>query len=195
VPTFSWLLRAIPALLAIAAALPATAGAASASATPPGNFERHDGEHWTWYAPPGWVSSEGANDIYVSSPTGTQYLHYGAGGTPCYPPAEFFAGVRSSYQSSHSAFGLYSLPLASARYTKVGPIQEPSPYYYRQSATFQGKRPSGAVVKGEIVLDLFAVDAYGTCGERQQVRSAPSKEIAKSLKLLRVVQSVLFGPR
>lgn len=194
-PTFSWLQRAVLVLLAITAALAATASAASASGAPPGNFERHEGVHWTWYAPPGWVSSEGANDIYVSSPTGTQYLHYGAGGTPCYAPAEFFAGVRTSYASSRSAFSLYSLPLSGARYTKVGPIQEPSPGYYRQSATFQGKRPSGAAIKGEIVLDLFVVDAYGTCGERQQVRSAPSRGIAKSLKLLRVVQSVLFGPR
>jgi hypothetical protein len=40
--------------------------------------------------------------------------------------------------------------------------------------SFQGKRPSGVQIKGEIVLDIFVVDAYGDCGERQQ-SPAPSK--------------------
>ena len=119
--------------------MPGSALAASTSATPPGNFERHESPTWTWYGPPGWVSSEGANDLYVSSPTGTQYLHYGAGASPCYEPAGFFKYVRASYQSSHQAFGLYSHPLASARYTKIGPVQTTGQLYFRQSANFQGE--------------------------------------------------------
>lgn len=63
--------------------------------------------HWTWYAPPGWVSSEGANDIYVSSPTGTQYRHYGASAAPCYAPETFFTGTRATYRNSHGALSLY----------------------------------------------------------------------------------------
>ncbi len=62
-------------------------GAIPASAAVPKGFVRHEAAHWTWYGPANWVASEGANDLYLSSPTGTQYLHYGAGAAPCaYPP-------------------------------------------------------------------------------------------------------------
>jgi hypothetical protein len=180
----------------LAVALAASVAAPAAAATPPGNFERHEGAHWTWYAPPRWVAAEGANDIYISSPTGVQYLHYGAGGTPCYEPSAFFSAARASYRSSHAAFGLYSKPLASARYTKVGPIRTIGQSYYRQTSRFQGRRRNGAQIRGELVLDIFAVEPLsGVCGERQQVRSAPSRGLARALRLLRLVQSLIFGPR
>lgn len=186
-------LRVAGALLGV---LSAMAPAAAAAATPPGNFERHEGEHWTWYAPPGWVASEGANDIYIGSPTGALYLHYGAGGTPCYEPAAFFSAVRSGYGGSKAAFSLYSKPLASAHFTKVGPVRSTGSLAFRQSSRFAGRTRGGKQIKGEMTLDLFAVDvSSGVCGERQQVRSAPARGNARSLRLLRVVQSAIFGPR
>ncbi|MGE5407523.1 MAG: hypothetical protein ACM3NV_02820 [Syntrophothermus sp.] len=186
---------AIAALLATACA--ALAPPRSAAATPPGNFERHEGAHWTWYAPPRWTASEGANDIYVGSATGTLFLHYGAGGTPCYQPQEFFEYVRAAYlRARRHSFDLYSFPLASAHYTKVGAIQTVGPSYYRQTVKYRGRRPNGAVILGELVLDEFAVEpAGGVCGERQQVRAAPARGIGASLRLLRIVQGVIFGPR
>jgi hypothetical protein len=195
-------LRGTSAIAIMAIAAIGFAGAAEA-ATPPGNFKRHENSHWTWYAPKGWGAAFGANDIYISSPTGSLYLHYGAGGTPCsYPPyyssvAGFFALIRNSYkQNAKKNFDFYSHGLSSSRYTNVGPARQIRAGYFRQISTFQGKRPNGQQIKGEMVLDLFAVDASSNvCGERQQIRSAPANGIAQSLKLLRIVQSVIFGPR
>ena len=193
--------RLVPALAIVVLAglvspAPASAGGA------PSNFVRHEGQHWTWYAPSGWIASEGANDIYIGSPTGTKYLHYGASAAPCsYPPyytnvAEFFRYVRNSYlQLRGQAYDFYSFPLASAHYTSIGPIRALNQAYYRQTSTFQGRRANGTQVQGEMVLDFFAVDSFGNCGERQQIRSAPARGIAASLRQLRTVQSLIFGPR
>jgi hypothetical protein len=191
---------AIRTSMATAAALAvlAAAGAAeAAAATPPGNFERHEGAHWTWYAPPGWGASEGANDIYIGSPTGTLFLHYGAGGTTCAAPRKFFKLVRGAYlKARRQAFDLYSFPLAGARFTKVGPIRTLGASYFRQTSSFRGRRPNGTIIQGTMILDEFAVEpASGVCGERQQVRSAPARGSGRSLRLLRTVQSVIFGPR
>ena len=90
-------------------------GATPASAAVPKGFVRHEAAHWTWYGPANWVASEGANDLYLSSPTGTQYLHYGAGAAPCaYPPyysdaPGYFSLVLNSYKSTAGQpFSLYS---------------------------------------------------------------------------------------
>ena len=191
--------RVLPAwavIAALIAAAPASAGG------PPSNFVRHEGQHWTWYAPSGWIASEGANDIYIGSPTGSKFLHYGASAAPCsYPPyytdvPGFFRYVRNSYlQLRGQAYDFYSFPLASAHYTSIGPIRALNQAYYRQISTFQGKTRSGTVIQGEMVLDFFAVDSYGNCGERQQIRSAPRRGIANSIRLLRTVQKYIFGPR
>jgi hypothetical protein len=148
------------------------------------------------------VGAEGANDIYIGSPTGTKFLHYGASAAPCsYPPyytsvSGYFRYVRNSYkQLSGQAYDFYSYPLASARYTSIGPIRALNQAYFRQTNTFVGKRANGTQIQGEMVLDFFAVDSYGDCGERQQIRSAPSRGINSSINLLRTVQKFIFGPR
>ena len=166
-------------------------GAIPASAAVPKGFVRHEAAHWTWYGPANWVASEGANDLYLSSPTGTQYLHYGAGAAPCaYPPyysdaPGYFSLVLNSYKSAaNQPFGLYSKGIKKARCTEVGAIK---------TSKFTGKRGK-KVIRGEIIIDFFAVD-YGTCGSRQQVRSAPASGYKKSIKTLRNAQSLIFGPR
>jgi len=171
-----------------------------ASAAVPRDFVRHEVTHWTWYGPRGWIESEGANDLIVTSPTGTQYLHYGAGGAPCtYPgvwstPKEFFSYMRRGYlKGARSNFGLYSRGIKHARYTKVGRISKVGPNYLRQTSTYTGKRGK-TPIRGELVLDFFYVSP-GVCGERQQVRAAPAKGYSKSVKTLRKVQSLIFGPR
>ena len=56
--------------------------------------------------------------------------------------------------------------------------------------------PGGRARLVEPCLDLFAVDpGNNVCGERQQVRSAPANGSGRSLRLLRTVQSVIFGPK
>ncbi len=186
-----------------AAAIVAVCAAGAGAATPPGNFKRHENRYWTWYAPKGWGAAFGANDIYISSPTGTLFLHYGAGGAPCsYPPHYttingFFSVVRNSYlQNTNRNFDFYSHPLQTARFTNVGQTRQIRNGYFRQTSRFQGRRPSGRQIQGEMVLDFFAVDPFSNvCGERQQVRSAPANGIAQSVRLLRIVQSVIFGPK
>lgn len=186
-----------------AAAQQATAPILAVSApNPPSNFRRHEMQHWTWYGPKNWVAAEGANDLYISSPTGTQYLHYGASAAPCiYPPnysdvSGFFSFVRNGYLSTAAQnFGLYSHGLRSSRFTSIGAVKQMSPTYVRQTSRFTGKS-GGTAIKGEMVLDFFVVDAAsGVCGERQQVRSAPTKGYANSVRLLRKVQTFIFGPR
>lgn len=184
-------------------AIVAAFATAATAATPPGNFKRHVNRYWTWYGPKGWDAAYGANDLYIGSPTGALFLHYGAGGVPCsYPPHfttinGYFTLVRNSYkQNAGKAFDFYSHPLQSARFTNLGATRQIRNGYFRQASTFQGRRPNGQQIKGEMVLDFFAVDpSSNVCGERQQVRSAPANGIGQSLKLLRIVQSVIFGPR
>ncbi len=188
---------------AVAMIAAAVLAAGVGAATPPGNFKRHENRHWTWYAPQGWRASFGANDIYIGSPTGALYLHYGAGGTPCsYPPYYttvngFFSVIRGGYLLARAQnFDFYSFPVPNARFTNVGATRQIRNGYFRQVSRFQGRRPNGRQVKGEMVLDLFAVDpGSNVCGERQQVRSAPASGSGRSLRLLRTVQSVIFGPK
>ena len=175
-------------------------GATPASAAVPKGFVRHEAAHWTWYGPANWVASEGANDLYLSSPTGTQYLHYGAGAAPCaYPPyysdaPGYFSLVLNSYKSTAGQpFSLYSKGIKKDRYTKVGAINTIGTNYLRQTSKFTGKRGK-KVIRGEIIIDFFAVD-YGTCGSRQQVRAAPASGYKKSIKTLRNAQTLIFGPR
>ena len=185
---------------ALAAAIIVLPTASPASAAVPKGFVRHEQAHWTWYGPAKWVAAEGANDLYLSSPTGTQYLHYGAGAAACsYPPyysdaAGFFTYVRNSYRATaRQNFSLYSRGISKARFTKVGAIKLIGQNYLRQTSQFTGKRGK-KVIRGELVIDFFAVD-YGVCGERQQVRSAPATGYAKSIKTLRSAQALIFGPR
>ncbi len=172
-------------------------GAASAA---PKGFVKHSEKSWTWFGPRAWGAAEGPNDIYISSPTGKQYLHYGAGGAVCFSPgvyndpAGFFAFVRNSYMASAKQnFSLYSKGIKRARYTKIKPIKSLGANYVRQKAKFKGVR-KGKRIKGEMTLDFFAVSG-GVCGNRQQVRSAPAKGFKKSRKQLRQVQKHIFGPK
>ena len=137
----------------------------------------------------------------MSSPTGVQYLHYGASGAPCsYPPyynsvPSFMAYVRNGYLAAKAqSFNLFSFGLRTARYRNVGPIRTVAPLHYRQTSTFVGTRRTGQQIKGELIVDFFAVGA-GVCGERQQVRSAPVTGYQTSIRRLRQIQSLIFGPR
>lgn len=122
---------------------------------------------------------------------------------PCsYPPYwstinGYFGVVRNSYRrNANRNFDFYSHALQTARFTNVGQTKQIRNGYFRQVSRFQGRRPNGQQIKGEMVLDLFAIDpGSNVCGERQQVRSAPANGIGGSLRLLRIVQSVIFGPR
>ncbi len=185
---------------ALAAAIIVLPTTSPASAAVPKGFVRHEVTHWTWYGPANWVSAEGANDLYLSSPTGKLYLHYGAGAAACaYPPyysnaAGLFTYVRNSYRATaRQNFSLYSRGISKARFTKVGAIKVIGQNYLRQTSQFTGKRGK-RVIRGELVIDFFAV-GYGVCGQRQQVRSAPSVGYQKSIKTLRSAQSLIFGPR
>lgn len=188
-------------LTAIIAAFAMIIGtAATADAVNVGKFKRRELQHWTWYGPAGWVSSEGANDLYISSPTGTQYLHYGAGGASCtYPPYYtdvngFFAFVRNSYlATAKQNFSLYSLGIKKAKFTKVGAVKTVGQNWVRQTSAFTGKHGKTAI-RGEMVIDFFYA-GNGVCGDRQQVRSAPTSGYKNSIKTLRKVQSLIFGPR
>ncbi|MDA9913193.1 hypothetical protein N9D66_01920 [Candidatus Nanopelagicales bacterium] len=184
-------------VLGFLVALVASGGVASANV--PKDFKRHVEKHWTWFGPKSWGAAEGANDLWVSSPTGRHYLHYGAGGAPCSSPgayttpAQFFSFVPSSYRATaRQNFSLYSQGIRKAKYTKVGKIKTLGTNYLRQKAKSKGKRGQ-TKVKGEMVLDFFAVS--GGCGQRQQVRTAPAKGNKKSIRTLRQVQSAIIGPR
>ena len=177
-----------------ALALTVTLAPSAEAAGPPKGFTRHEITHWTWYAPKAWISSEGANDLYIMSPTGTEFLHYGASAAPCANPPEFFAYIRNGYLAAAGAnLDLWSRGLKGARYTSIGEAKPIGPNYYRETSKFQGKRGK-KVIKGELVVDYFAV-SYGVCGERQQVRSTPAVGYAKSIKVLQNVQKYIFGPR
>ena len=190
----------IAVLAAVSLALPLSAPADAADPDIPRNFVRHELTHWTWYGPQDWVASDGANDLLVGSPTGERFLHYGASAAPCVYPGywstsdEFFAYFRNaSLAGAAENFGLYSFPLKGAKYTNVGGIQTIGENYLRQRSTFTGKRGK-KVIRGELIVDFFYAGA-GSCGERLQIRSAPAKGYGPSIKVLRKVQTFIFGPR
>lgn len=186
--------------LTVLGALPAGA------VDPPGNWTRHEDPPWTWYAPDGWIAAAGANDLNISSPTGSKWVKFGFSAAPvdatqtdAANAAAWFAYWRTQMaQSSINAFGgLYSKPLASDRYTALGAIQQlPATQLYRtrwrERVTFAGVRPSGKRIKGEMVMD-YSVSVYGDSGaESFQIRSAPRRTFDDVVGQLRLVQQLIF---
>ena len=160
----------------------------------PSDFRRHENPYWVWYGPAHWIDSYGQNDLIVSSPTGDDYLHYGAGAVICRnTPADYFRFVRA-YTKQSGAF--YGKQLAKSHYTKVGQIRHlPESYYgpygYRQATEWKGARPGGEGIQGEVTFDFFYVDAYD-CGQAFSVRSAPSNGFGNAIDTLRKIQKLIF---
>lgn len=189
------------ALISVAAFAPAASNAASqghhasiAAREIPSDFRRHEETYWAWYAPKSWVASSGKNDLNISSPTGTLWNKYGVSGLVCPGTADqWFRYLRENYRdTAKGGFGLYSRPLKGAHFTKVGKTRRRDTYYWRQTVNWAGKRRSGTKIKGEMVMDIFVVDAFsGVCGQRFQVRGAPAKGFGRSIKTLRAVQSTI----
>ncbi len=179
------------ALLALPAVIAPWAGA-SARLDVPRGFVRHTSEpYWAWYAPKSWLDSYGANGILISSPTGTLFNDYGQGATPCPPSVTGYFDAISANARKQKA--LYSLPLASVHYTSIGKVSQPTYGDFHRRYTWKGRRPNGTQVQGELILEIFAVDAAnGVCGQRSQNRGAPSRGFADSLRTLRAVQSLIF---
>ncbi|CAN5625956.1 hypothetical protein BH10ACT11_BH10ACT11_20250 [soil metagenome] len=160
----------------------------------PSDFRRHSGPHWTWYGPRNWIDSQGTNDLIVSSPTGVDYLHYGAGGVICQSsPKSYYDQFRPYLKNSG---GFYGKKLRNRRYTDVGKIRRLpqsfyGPYGFRQKVEFAGKRPSGEKIRGEATLDYFAVPNTTSCGQAFSIRSAPDKGFSGAIKTLRKVQQFI----
>lgn len=161
----------------------------------PSDFRRHENPYWVWYGPAHWIDSYGQYDLIVSSPTGDDYLHYGASGVICHDtPADYFHYVRGYTKQSG---GFYGKQLASSKYTNVGKIRHLpddygyGPYGYRQLDRWKGQRPSGERIQGEVVFDFFYVDAYD-CGQAFSVRSAPSNGFGNAIETLRKIQQLIF---
>lgn len=187
------LIGALAALL-LALVVTGVAPPQDSSAAIPSNFRRHQELYWVWYGPESWGASSGKYDLNISSPTGTLWNKYGAGGVVCPASAgQWFKSLRDNYQSTAGqGFGLYSKPLKSARFTKIGGIRKLDTYYFRQTVKWLGRRRNGARIKGEMVMDVFVVDLFsGVCGQRFQVRGAPARGYGKSIRLLRTIQSTV----
>ena len=187
--SLSWVLSLVFALMITGVAAPADAANAgkadaNAGAGPaaiPSNFRRHAMQHWTWHGLAKRVAAEGANDLYVSSPTGVQYLHYGASGAPCsYPPyynsvPSFMAYVRNGYLAAKAqSFNLFSFGLRTARYRNVGPIRTVAPLHYRQTSTFVGTdgRDSRSRVNSSSTSSRSA-QVYAANGSRSDPHPSP----------------------
>jgi hypothetical protein len=179
----------VAATLLLAAAPPA-AGAL------PSNFKRHQEQFWVWYGPAGWVASSGKNDLNISSPTGTLWNKYGAGGVICPQSAgQWFKALRNNYRdTARAGFGLYSRPLFNARFTAIGGVRQLGDAYFRQTVKWTGRRRGGQQIRGEMIMDVFVVvpdPLFPVCGQRFQVRGAPARGNARSMRLLRTVQSTI----
>ena len=180
-------LAVIAGLLAPAFAPPSSDGAI------PSNFRRHVEAYWVWYGPANWVAAAGKNDLQISSPTGLLWNNYGAGGAICPRTAsQWFEGVSGSFRrTAGGGQGLYSRPLRGARYTRRGRIQQLGQGYFRQRLRWAGNS-GGRPIRGELIMDIFVVDALsGICGQRFQSRGAPARGNARSIRLLRTVQSTI----
>lgn len=166
----------------------------------PSNFRRHQERYWVWYAPRSWGAASGKYDLQISSPTGSLWNYYGAGGMVCPGTAdEWFRNLRNNFRNTAGAGnGIYSHPLRGTHFRRIGPTrrlpaQTYGPLYFRQKVLWAGRRRgSGQLIRGELIMDAFAIDSYGTaCGQRFQSRGAPARGNARSIRLLRLVQSTI----
>jgi hypothetical protein len=162
----------------------------------PSNFTRHQEQFWVWYGPPGWGAASGKNDLNISSPTGTLWNKYGAGGVVCPQSAgQWFKSLRENYRdTARAGFGLYSRPLFNARFTAMGAVRQIGNAYFRQTVRWAGRRRGGQQIRGEMIMDVFVAvpdPFFPVCGQRFQVRGAPARGNARSIRLLRTVQSTI----
>ncbi|MCB8915542.1 MAG: hypothetical protein H6532_06890 [Thermoleophilales bacterium] len=169
----------------------------TADAAYPSNFRRHQELYWVWYGPGSWLAASGKNDLHISSPTGTLWNNYGASGVICPQTAgQWFKYLRNNFRNTAGAGqGIYSHPMRGTHFRKIGKIRKlPAarygPAYFRQKVLWAGRRKgSGQAIRGEMIMDIFAVS--GACGQRFQSRGAPARGNAKSIRLLRLVQSTI----
>ena len=103
----------------------------------------------------------------------------------------FFAYVRRGHMNAATAnLDLYSFRTDEGQVRLGRCHRDSAPYYYRQTSTFDGQRPGGKVIRGELVIDYFYAGA-GACGERMQVRSAPARGNRRCWPLCAKVQTHL----
>lgn len=148
--------------------------------------------------PRSWIASSGKYDLNISSATGTLWNKYGYSAVVCYNPAAWFKYLRNNYRDTAGAgFGIYSKPLSRTHFTRIGRIKQLpkaryGPAYFRQKLLWTGRRKgSGQVIRGEMIMDIFAIDSFGNCAQRFQTRGAPARGNAASIRLLRLVQSTI----
>jgi hypothetical protein len=163
----------------------------------PSNFRRHQEQYWVWYAPRDWIAASGKYDLNISSPTGTLWNKYGASAVVCPRTAgQWFKYLRNNFRNTAGAGqGIYSHPMTGTHFRRIGKIKQlpPASYgpaYFRQKVLWAGRRKgSGQAIRGEMIMDVFAYS--GSCGQRFQSRGAPARGNAKSIHLLRLVQSTI----
>ena len=194
---FRWLPILAAALVSLALVIPMLAPTPSGAAYP-SSFRRHQEQYWVWYAPRSWIASSGKYDLNISSATGTRWNKYGYSAVVCYNPAAWFKYLRNNYRDTAGAgFGLYSKPLSRTHFPRIGRIKQLpkaryGPAYFRQKLLWTGRRKgSGQVIRGEMIMDIFAIDSFGNCAQRFQTRGAPARGNAASIRLLRLVQSTI----
>lgn len=172
---------------------PAKGAEAFRGANIPKNFRRHQNRYWVWFGPKGWIDSYGANDLTVSSPIGRDRLHFGISSVyPCVEPAQWFAFIRRNARASGD---LYSKRLRTSRYTRVGAVRQVNipgiPFSWKQDNAWTGKRPNGQRIRGDLTI-RFYWDGVETCAQDFSVRGTPGKGFAKSIRVLRKVQKLIF---
>ena len=135
-------------------------------------FVRH-GLPWTWLGQRTGSPPEARTILYPRAPTGTRYLHHGQVLRPvAYRPITamhpmLFALSTEQLKSTAGQYSACTARNPKARHTKVGAIKTIGtelPASDVSSLASGGRR----VIRGEIIIDFFAVD-YGTCSSRQQV--------------------------
>lgn len=185
---------------------PAVAAPSVVKAAVPSNWVHHVESPWAWFTPAHWVDSHGANDLNISSPTGSRWAKFGFSGaiyyntlTPRGNAEKWFRDLRRNYRTgSVHSFGLYSMPLRSDKYTRIGPIRAVAPpsgfgQAWTQSLTFKGVRTDGVPIQGEMFMEYAAnppsaFDPYGNAGESFRVNAAPTRGYSSSINTLRIVQ-------
>jgi hypothetical protein len=176
-------MRRLTILLAIAVLSALAAPAAEGGV----KLKRHEGEHWVWYGPKGWVAAEGFAGIDITSPdSGRKHVGQGFSGTAF--PVTHSEVVSYLIQTG----GLDVHPLRNVTILSSG---QPFAFGGGQRQVFRWRafrKDLKHRTRGVLKVDVVNDDARGVYGFATTVYNAPKRRWKRVRRLLTRISKLIF---